>query len=36
MKYVVIALLAIAAGCKCIDCSKSDSAEFPTVERWWK
>ena len=36
MKCVVIALLAVAAGCRCVDCSKSGSAGFPTVERWWK
>lgn len=24
------------AGCRHADCSNSDSAKFPVVEKWWK
>lgn len=28
--------LASVFGCSSVDCSGSDTAEFPVQERWWK
>jgi len=33
---VTIIAVALASGCSTTNCENSDSAEFPTVERWWK
>lgn len=35
---VVLVLIAamLVSGCQTAECSNSGTAEFPTVERWWK
>jgi len=33
---VIATALLSALGCATIDCSRSDDAEFPVQEKWWK
>lgn len=28
--------LAMFSGCKSADCTNSDTAEYPTQDKWWK
>lgn len=33
---VLFATAVSVSGCRTADCSSSDTAEFPAIERWWK
>lgn len=33
---ITVVAVVLVSGCSTANCENSDTAEFPSVERWWK